>query len=71
MCFNIGYNFKNGKFVRVKESDDDGEEFQEGKGLLSKEVRRWKKQQETLTQVEPSNFCTPSKCNNNVLKSSS
>lgn len=57
MCFNLGYNFKNGKFVRVKkvdDGDDDGdEELEDQKGLLSKEILRWRKQHDALnTQVE-------------------
>lgn len=65
MCFNIGYNFKNGKIVRVvKESD--GREEEECKGLLLKEIERWKKQQDhkLSTQAEASSLSstTPSKC---------
>uniref|UniRef100_A0A2C9UAN2 Uncharacterized protein n=1 Tax=Manihot esculenta TaxID=3983 RepID=A0A2C9UAN2_MANES len=57
MCFNLGYNFKDGKFVRVKkvdDGDDDGdEELEDQKGLLSKEILRWRKQHDALnTQVE-------------------
>lgn len=69
MCLKLGYSFKKGKFVRVKKSDDeddDGDHGIEAKGLLSKEIQRWKKQQETLTAQaeEASTFCSkPSKCN--------
>ncbi|KAJ4848878.1 hypothetical protein Tsubulata_044105 [Turnera subulata] len=64
MCFKIGYNFKKGKIVRVKEcEEDDGEG--ECKGLLFKEIERWKKQQEMVTQVEASSQPTTisSNCN--------
>ncbi|KAH1082829.1 hypothetical protein J1N35_022590 [Gossypium stocksii] len=40
MCFNIGYKIKKGKVVRVKEYE--GEE--ENKGLLFKELQRWKRE---------------------------
>ncbi|KAL9377903.1 hypothetical protein Peur_029238 [Populus x canadensis] len=64
MCFNLGYNFKNGKLVRfMKESDrDDGEE--ECKGLLLKEIERWKKQQEKSSapvEASSTSTTTPSK----------
>ncbi|KAJ6397968.1 hypothetical protein OIU77_018891 [Salix suchowensis] len=50
MCFKLGYNFKNGKLVRVmKESGRDDREEEECKGLLLKEIERWKKQQEKLS----------------------
>jgi hypothetical protein len=67
MCVNLGYNFKNGKLVRfMKESDrDDGEE--ECKGLLLKEIERWKKQQEKSgapAEASSTSTTTPSKCNN-------
>ena len=66
MCFDIGYNFKNGKLVRVtKESDRDDRE-QECKGLLSKEIERWKKQQERSNsahvEAPSASTTTPSKC---------
>nr|TKR79402.1 hypothetical protein D5086_0000274610 [Populus alba] len=61
-----GYNFKNGKLVRVtKESDRDDRE-EECKGLLSKEIERWKKQQErsssTHVEAPSASTTTPSKC---------
>ncbi|KAL9393581.1 hypothetical protein Peur_012866 [Populus x canadensis] len=66
MCFKIGYNFKNGKLVRVtKESDRDDRE-EECKGLLSKEIERWKKQQErsssTRVEAPSASTTTPTKC---------
>ncbi|KAJ6908087.1 hypothetical protein NC651_018508 [Populus alba x Populus x berolinensis] len=73
MCFNLGYNFKNGKLVRfMKESDrDDGEE--ECKGLLLKEIERWKKQQEKSSAPaeasSTSSTTTPSKGNNHLISS--
>lgn len=62
MCFNLGYQIKKGKLVRViKEKGDHGHDGEhESKGLLSKEIERWNKhhnhhhQHEVLSRVEPS-----------------
>ena len=65
MCFKLGYNFKNGKLVRVmKESGRDDREEEECKGLLLKEIERWKKQQEKLSnhvEAPSASTTTPSK----------
>ncbi|KAL9462025.1 hypothetical protein AB3S75_000090 [Citrus x aurantiifolia] len=51
MCFNLGFKIKKGKYVRVnKESNINGEE--ESKGLLYKEIERWKKQQQEMINQE-------------------
>ena len=59
MCFNIGYSFKNGKLVRfMKESGREDRE-EECKGLLLKEIERWKKQQEKLSAHVEASTTTP------------
>lgn len=59
MCFNIGFQIKKGKQVRVKENDGDEKE---SKGLLLKEIERWNKREkeifnrrDALTPANPSN----------------
>ncbi|KAK9233588.1 hypothetical protein WN943_023839 [Citrus x changshan-huyou] len=59
-----GFKIKKGKYVRVnKESNINGEE--ESKGLLYKEIERWKKQQqEMLNQERASSLSNQSTFNN-------
>ncbi|KAB5548133.1 hypothetical protein DKX38_011539 [Salix brachista] len=45
MCFNIGYSFKNGKLVRFMKDTGRDDREEDRKGLLLKEIERWKKQQ--------------------------
>lgn len=48
MCFNLGINPMKGRFVGKMPSGE------EEKGLLLKEIERWKKKQEVFSHGDPS-----------------
>ncbi|KAF5749825.1 hypothetical protein HS088_TW03G00151 [Tripterygium wilfordii] len=64
MCFDIGFQIKKVKYVRMKKSDGNDE----SKGLLMKEIERWKKRQDKSDQQNTSSTLSsspPSKSNSN------
>lgn len=47
MCFNLPYTLKKGKFVIIRKGDDeDKEEI----GLLVREIEKWNKEREKVSQ---------------------